>query len=133
MDTLKPYPGSKLEEAVNYFADAHELFENYLKDGRCSPANNSAERAARYYVMGRKNFLFHNSVDGANASVIIYSIIRTALANNLDDLKYLEILLQRMPGCKDEPEGLRKLLPWSSEMQEECHKPCAESGKQGGH
>ena len=124
LDTVKPSPGSKLEKAVNYFADSRERFENYLLDGRCALTNNAAERAARYYVISRKNSLFHNSVDGANASVIMFSIVRTALANNLDDLKYLEILLQRMPGMNtDEPDGLRKLLPWSSEMQAECHKP----------
>ncbi len=124
---VDPLPGSKLEKAVNYFSDSRERFENYLKDGRCSPTNNAAERAARYYVIGRKNFLFHNSVKGAEANAILYSIIRTALANNLDDLKYLEILLQRMPGLKDnEPEGIRKLLPWSPEIRAECHKPGAD-------
>ena len=123
LEGVSPLPGSKLEKAVNYFADSRERFENYLKDGRCSLTNNAAERIARYYVIGRKNFLFHNSVEGAEASTILYSIVRSALANNLDDLKYLEILLQRMPGMNDEPEGLRKLLPWSPEMQAECQKP----------
>ena len=120
---LHPLKGSKLEKAVNYFADAREGFENYLKDGRCSISNNAAENAARPYVVGRKNFLFHNSVDGARASAIVYSLALTAKANKLDVLKYFEVLLQRMPDYQNEPEGIRTLLPWSPEMQSECHKP----------
>ena len=123
LTTVKPLSGSKLEKAVNYFQDSREEFENYLKDGRCSISNNAAENSVRPYVIGRKNFLFHNSVDGAKSSAIAYSIVLTAKANNLDVLKYLEILLQRMPDYQNEPEGIRKLLPWSKEMQSECHRP----------
>jgi transposase len=122
LETLKPLGGSKLEKAVTYYKDCREGFENYLKDGRCSLSNNLAENNARPYVVGRKNFLFHNSVDGAKASAIIYSIVLTAKANNLDVRKYVEILLQRMPDYKNEPEGIRKLLPWSPEIQTECHR-----------
>ena len=130
LDTLKPLGGSKLEKAVNYFKDCREGFENYLKDGRCLLSNNLAENNARPYVVGRKNFLFHNSVDGAKASAIIYSIVLTAQANNLDIRKYVEILLQRLPDYKNEPDGIRKLLPWSPEMQAECHR--TEIGKAPG-
>lgn len=123
LETVRPLSGSKLEKAVNYFKDAREGFENYLKDGRCSLSNNLAENNARPYVVGRKNFLFHNSVDGANASSVIYSIVLTAKRNNLDVQKYLEILLQKMPDYKNEPDGIRKLLPWSPEIQEKCQRP----------
>lgn len=123
LEGLKPLGGSKLEKAVNYFKDSREGFENYLKDGRCSLSNNWAENNARPYVVGRKNFLFHRSVDGANASAVIYSIVLTAKANNLDIRRYMEILLQEMPDYKNEPEGIEKLLPWSSYIQAECQKP----------
>ena len=122
MSKLKPVPGSKLEKAVNYYKDAQIGFENYLKDGRCSISNNLAENNARPYVVGRKNFLFHNSVQGAEASAVIYSIVLTAKANNLDIRKYIEILLQKMPDYKNEPDGIEKLLPWSQEMQAECKR-----------
>ena len=42
---------------------------NYLLDGRCEISNNSAERKAKVYATGRKNFLFHDSVDGAKATI----------------------------------------------------------------
>ena len=41
LEGVSPLPGSKLEKAVNYFADSRERFENYLKDGRCSLTNNA--------------------------------------------------------------------------------------------
>ena len=52
--------------------------ENYLKDGRCSISNNAAERAVKSYVMGRKNFLFHDTVKGARASAVVYTLAETA-------------------------------------------------------
>ena len=94
-----------------------------MKDGRCSLSNNWTGKCARSYVVGRKNFLFHNSVKGADASAVIYSIVLTAKANNLDIQKYLEILLQKMPDYKNEPEGIQNLLPWFSEDSRECRRP----------
>ena len=44
---------------------------NYLQDGRCEISNNAAEGRVKSYVMGRKNFLFHNTVDGARASATV--------------------------------------------------------------
>ena len=44
---------------------------NYLQDGRCEISNNAAERRVKSYVMVRKNFLFHNTVDGARASATV--------------------------------------------------------------
>ena len=49
---------------------------NYLLDGRCEISNNSAERKAKVYATGRKNFLFHDSVDGAKATAIVMSLER---------------------------------------------------------
>ena len=123
LDTVKPVGGSKLEKAVNYFKDSREGFENYLKDGRCSLSNNLAENNARPYVVSRKNSLFHDTVIGAEACSIIYSIVLTAKANNLDIRKYMEILLQEMPDYKNEPEGIHTLLPWSPEIQARCQRP----------
>ena len=120
LGTVKPVGGSKLEKAVNYFKDSKEEFENYLKDGRCSLSNNLAENNARPYVVSRKNSLFHDTTMGAEACAVIYSIVLTAKANNLDIRKYLEILLQKMPDYKNEPEGIQNLLPWLPDIQAEC-------------
>ena len=71
LETLSPTGGSKLEKAVNYAFNHKETLMNYLQDGRCEISNNAAERRVKSYVMGRKNFLFHNTVDGARASATV--------------------------------------------------------------
>lgn len=123
IDTLSPLNGSKLDKAINYSKENHERLENYLLDGRCSLSNNAAERKAKSYVIGRKNFLFHDTPEGAEASAIAYSMVETAKDNGLDAFKYLNYVFSKMPGILDEPEGIKGLLPWSPQVQEECHAP----------
>ena len=93
---------------------------NYLQDGRCEISNNAAERRVKSYVMGRKNFLFHNTVDGARASSTVLSLIETAKANNLNVYQYLYTLLLYMPDYKNELAGIEQLMPWSDFIKEKC-------------
>lgn len=120
LDTLNPTGGSKLEKAVNYACNHHETLMNYMLDGRCELSNNAAERRAKTYVMGRKNFLFHDTVDGARASAIVLSLIETAKANQLNVFQYLYTLLLYMPDYKNEPAGIEQLMPWSEYIKERC-------------
>lgn len=120
IDTLKPTGGSKLEKAVNYALNHKELLMNYLLDGRCEISNNSAERSVKSYVMARKNFLFHDQADGATATSIVFSLVETAKANNLNVYQYLYMLLLYMPDYKDEPAGIEQLMPWSDFIKERC-------------
>jgi len=119
---VKPLGGSLLEKAVNYAANHRELLGNYLLDGRCEISNNRAERCAKSYATGRKNFLFHNSVNGARSGAIIYSLVETAKANHLNVFQYLYTLLLYMPDYKDEPAGVEAMMPWSDFIKERCSK-----------
>ena len=120
METLEPAGGSKLEKAVNYAFNHKETLMNYLLDGRCEISNNAAERRAKTYVTGRKNFLFHDTADGATASAIVLSLIETAKANNLNIYHYLYTLLLYMPDYKNELAGIEQLMPWSDFIKEKC-------------
>lgn len=120
LDTIQPLGGSKLQKAVNYALNHRETLCNYMKDGRCEISNNAAERRAKSYAIGRKAFLFHTSVAGANASAVMYSIIETAKANNLNVFQYLYMVLLYMPDYKNEPKGIEQLLPWSDFIKEHC-------------
>ena len=120
LGTLNPTGGSKLEKAVNYAFNHKDTLMNYLLDGRCEISNNAAERRAKSYATSRKNFLFHNTVDGANASAIVMSLIETAKANNLNIYQYLYTLLLYMPDYKNEPAGIKQLMPWSEFIKENC-------------
>lgn len=110
LGSLNPTGGSKLEKAVNYAFNHKETLMNYLLDGRCEISNNAAERRAKSYATARKNFLFHDTVDGANASAIVMSLIETAKANNLNIYQYLYTLLLYMPDYKNEPAGIKQLM-----------------------
>ena len=120
LETLYPTGGSRLDKAVTYAKNQKPYMENYLLDGRCSISNNIAENTARPYAIGRKNFLFHDTVKGARASSIIYSLVETAKLNNLNIYAYLETVLLYMPDYKNEPEGIEELMPWSDMIQQRC-------------
>lgn len=57
---------------------------------------------------------------GAEASAVMYSIVETAKANNLNVFQYLYTVLLYMPDYKNEPAGIEKLLPWSDFIKERC-------------
>ena len=120
LDTLHPTGGSKLGKAVKYAQNHHENLMNYLLDGRCEISNNRAERKAKSYAIGRKAFLFHTSEAGAGASAVMYSIVETAKANNLNIFQYLYTVLLYMPDHMNSSAGIEQLMPWSEFIQEHC-------------
>ena len=93
--------------------------ENYLLDGRCSISNNVAENAIRPFTVGRKNWLFCDTPKGADASAVIYSIVETAKANDINVRDYLEYLFTVMPEIdwRNNPEVLDGLTPCSPEIR----------------
>lgn len=89
----------------------------YLEDGRCSLSNNLSENAIRPITIGRKNWLFCDSTDGANASVVCFTIIEMAKAYDLNIYKYLNSLLEKRPNARTAQKELEKLAPWNEEVQ----------------
>ena len=120
LDTLHPTGVSKLGKAVVYAQNHHETLMNYLLDGRCEISNNRAERKAKSYAIGRKAFLFHTSEAGAGASAVMYSIVETAKANNLNIFQYLYTVLLYIPDYLNSSAGIEQLMPWSKFIKEQC-------------
>lgn len=120
LDTLHPTGQSKLGKAVNYAQNHHDTLMNYLLDGRCEVSNNRAERKAKSYAIGRKALLFHTSEAGAGASAVMYSIVETAKANNLNIFQYLYTVLLYMPDYMNSSAGIEQLMPWSDFIKEQC-------------
>ena len=77
------------------------------------------ENAIRPVVVGRKNWLFCDTQAGANASVIIFTVLETAKANGLNPEAYLNHLLTVLPErfAADPQAVVDDLLPWTEEMQ----------------
>lgn len=115
-------PQSAFGKAVTYVLNQWEYLNNYLHDGRCEISNNRAERSIKNFVIGRKNFLFADTVRGAQTSALIYSIVETAKENNLNPFKYLMFVLEKMPNMdfENNPSLIQSILPWS-ELPEECY------------
>ena len=89
------------------------------------PIDNSAtERAIRPFTIGRANWHIIDSVHGAQASAVIYSLVETAKANKLKIYAYLKHLLTEIPKHMDDTnlDFLEDLLPWSENLPEECRK-----------
>jgi hypothetical protein len=73
--------------------------------------NNRAERAIKPFVIGRKNWLFSNTANGAQASATLYIIIETAKANGLVPYDYLNYILSEIPTLQP-VHSITHLLPW---------------------
>lgn len=110
------------KKSVHHYAQNQKPYmENYFQDGSIPISNNFTESCgARPYAVGRKNFYFHDTPAGAEASAIIYSLAQTAKLNNLSVFKYLQAVLLYMPDYVHEPEGMEELMPWSDKMKKLC-------------
>ena len=82
-----------LKKAVQYARKQQPHMENYLLDPWCQIFNNLAENATHPFTVGCKNWLFSDTVKGARASAVIYSLVETAGANSLSKRGYLHIVL----------------------------------------
>ncbi len=112
-------PKGNLAKALFYSINNYDNLCNYLLDGRLSIDNNLAERCMKNFVIGRKNFLFCFTENGADMSAIAYSIVETAVANELDVFKYLTYLFDELATInKNEEDNLRRLLPYSNYLPE---------------
>lgn len=93
-------PKSLTGRAISYALNQRTTLKVFLENPKIELTNNSAERAIKPFVIGRKNWLFCNTPDGAQASAIIYSIIETAKVNNLNPYAYLEQIFEKLQkGC----------------------------------
>ncbi len=91
----------------------------FLDHGEIEISNNQVENAIRPIVVGRKNWLFCDTQAGAQASTMIFSLLETAKANELNPEAYLNHLLTVLPErfAADPMASLDDLMPWAPEIQ----------------
>ena len=106
-------PKTAVGKAVTYTLGQWNKLERYLENGQLNIDNNRVERAVKPFVIGRKNWMFSNSANGARASAILYSIIETAKANGVIPFDYLRYVLQAVA---ENPEDIDSLLPWEIDL-----------------
>lgn len=115
-----PKKGTRFEKAVNYAQNHKDEFMTYLEDGRCSFSNNLSENSIRPFTVGRRNWLFSDTPKGADASSMVYTMVEMARAHGLNIYKYLNFLLERLPGTVMTDDELSKPVPWNETVQEIC-------------
>lgn len=103
-------PKGFLGKAINYMLSRWPRLIRYLENGHITPDNNAAENAIRPFVVGRKNWLFAGSPNGADAAATLYSLIETAKACGLDPYQYLRLLFEKIPYALSEAD-FAALLP----------------------
>lgn len=116
---------SKTWEGFNYSLNQEKYLKVFLDDGEVPMDNNAAEQSIRGFCIGKKNWVMIDTIAGAKASAIIYSIAETAKANNLKPYDYFEYLLTEIPKHLDDTDRsfLDDLLPWSPSLPANCRKP----------
>ncbi|WP_283129815.1 IS66 family transposase [Enterovibrio norvegicus] len=110
LTSQKVIESSALGKAIKYTLGQWPKLVRYVDDGHLSIDNNRAERAIKSLVIGRKNWLFASTPQGADASALLYSIIETAKANGLILYDYMVHCMKEL--AKPEPD-IDPLLPWN--------------------
>ena len=118
----------KEREGFQYSIHQERYLKVFLDDGEVPMDNNAAEQSIRGFCIGKKNWVMIDTVAGAKASAIIYSIAETAKVNGLKPYDYFEHLLTEIPKHLDDTDRgfLEELLPWSPNLPANCRK----SGKE---
>jgi hypothetical protein len=105
-------PKSLLGKALHYAHGQWSKLRRYVDDGNYTIDNNVCENAIRPFVVGRKAWLFTDTVAGANASANLYSLLQTCIANGIDSYWYLRRLLTELPKATT-ADDYEALLPWN--------------------
>jgi len=103
-------PQSLTGKALHYLDGQWPKLIRVLDDGRLPLDTNRVENAIRPFVLGRKAWLFADTVGGAHASANLYSLVETAKANGIEPWAYLTHLFERLPAAT-QPTDLEALLP----------------------
>jgi transposase len=114
LDQIAPkvLPGSKLGDAVSYTLNQWEYLTRYAEDGRMPIDNNLLERDIRIFATGRKSWLFSDTVEGAKASAVIYSLMLTCRASRVEPLAWLRHVLTKLPQRAGDAD-ITDLLPFN--------------------
>lgn len=112
-------PASALGKACGYWLNQWDALTRFLDDGRLELDNTEVERQIRALAVGRKNYLFAGSHQGARRAAVIYSLMRSCDLAGVNATDWLEDVLVRLAGGWPQSR-IQELLPhrWNSEAQQ---------------
>ena len=117
-------PESQTGKAFTYSLNQEKYLRTFLDDAMVEMDNNAAERAIRPFTTGRKNWVMIDTIRGAEASAVLYSLAEISRANRLKSYDYFTYLLTELPKYIHdfETEIPEKLYPWSEEFPKELFR-----------
>jgi len=110
---LKVFPNSKMGDAIEYTYSLLPRLSRYVNDGRINIDNNLIENAIRPLALGRKNYLFCGNDASAYRAAIVYSLISTCKAVDVDPRTWMEDVLRKIPYYQRDQMDLAELLPFN--------------------
>ena len=118
VNLFKSGPKTMMEEAITYTYNIIKKLALYTTDGRYKIDDNMVENSIRPLAIGRKNYLFCGDDDAAQRAAIVYSLLASCKAHNVDERAWLEDVLRRMPEYELGKKDFADLLPgnWSPEI-----------------
>jgi len=114
-------PHTPLAGAINYALNLFDGLQTYLDSSELGPDNSAAERAVRPVALGRANWHFSGSPDGAHSSCAMYTLLQSAKMNHLDPGAYLNHILDKATLLVDLPydeQAWSALLPWKFKSED---------------
>jgi transposase len=108
--TVEP-PKSLLGRAVRYMVNHHLALGRFLQDGTLPIDNGIVERLNRRPAVGRRNYLFAGSDEGARRAAIAYTVLATCRLNDINALDYLADVLPRLARPLSRARDLPALMP----------------------
>ena len=110
---------SRIGKALKYTYPLMPRLSRYVNDGRFLIDNNLVENAIRPLALGRKNYLFCGNHDAAIRAAIVYSLVDSCKALDVDPRAWMEDVLLRIATCGNDRNALRELLPdkWQKESK----------------
>lgn len=106
-------PKDALAKAIGYVMNQWEALNRYTEHGDLSIDNNLAERTLRPVAIGRKNWLFAGSDDGARRGAVIFSLVASCKLHHVDPYYYLRFLLEQLPIHPAERIGELTPMAWA--------------------
>ena len=126
LDELAPLtlPKSLLGKAIAYTRNQWQYLNRFVRDGRAPVDNNVIERDIRPFCTGRKSWLFSDSVAGAKASAMVYSLMLTCRACGVEPYAYLLHVLTELPQRAPDAD-VTDLLPFHYAEQMKAKTPAS--------
>ena len=90
-------PQSAIGQAIYYSLQRWEKLSIYTSDARLRIDNNLVENAIRPVAIGRKNYLFAGSHNGARRAAMLYSFLGTCKMNHINPFDWLRDVLIKIP------------------------------------